>query len=127
SSAYTKPLWRPMNTLPPTAVGCDQAIDAEPGTAKAHFNFSWGTCSAVRPPCWADWNRQPVWESGFPPFHEDWVHGLINVRGLSQRFFIADAARSADPPKGLPVTNSAIARFSASLMPAALLAMDPVV
>src|SRR5215210_6983136 len=87
-SAYTYPLSLPMNSAPPTTVGCAQAAEAAPGIANAHFSFNRGTCSAVNPAVSAGWNRQPVVGSGLQPFQRGCVHGFCSASGASQRFFI---------------------------------------
>src|SRR5262245_5541921 len=68
SSEYTNPLSLPTNTRPAATVGCALA-DTPAGKPKAHFSFSRGTCSAVRPATCADWKR--VFELSLPqPFHD---------------------------------------------------------
>ena len=59
SSEYTTPVVDPMNTRPPTIVGCDRAIVTSP-RLNAHFSLSVGTFEAVRPALRASWNRELV-------------------------------------------------------------------
>ncbi len=47
-SAYTKPVSAPAYTRPPATVGCPY-IEVAFGKPKAHFSFSFGTWSALRP------------------------------------------------------------------------------
>src|SRR6476620_6323743 len=72
-------------------------------------------------------NRHCVSGSGLHPFQRGWLHGLVKANGALQRFFIDAASRGAAPPNRLPVTNSAIVRFSSSVILPAFVAIGPVV
>ena len=127
SMPYTKLLSLPMNTAPPTTVGCVQAAEAAPGNANAHLSFSCDICRPVSPPASSGWNRYDFVGSGVQPFHLGFSNGSFRVSGPLHWLLMAAAVRSAEPPKGFPVTSSAIARSRSSFKPSANVAIGPVV
>ena len=116
-----------MNSAPPTTVGAAQAAEAAPGIAKAHFTFSWGTCSAVKPAASGGWNRHRLSDRDSIHSSAAWSTDSGAPVERSQRFFIEAADRGAASPNGLPVTSSAIALFCASFIPVARDVIEPVV
>src|SRR6266545_5292176 len=100
-----------MNTTPPTITGCDHATEAASGNANAHFNFNWGTCSAVSFAWSAGTNRLFVVGSGLQPFQCGFANGLSSFIGAGHLLVMTDTSRAGVPLNCLPVASSAIARF----------------
>ncbi len=125
-SAYTMELSLPTKTDPPTTVGGPRA-DTASGKPKAHFSFSCGTCSALKPAAAVGWKRALLVGSGLQPFQRGLPSGLSRVIGAGQRLGMASALRDALSPKGRPAMNMASATSWLSLNPLALAAITPVV
>src|SRR5262245_26139782 len=93
SSAYTVPLWLPTKTRPPATVGIPRAVTAL-GKPNAHFNVSFGVCSAVNPASAAGWKRVLVF-SRLQPVHRAPVlgsNGEADVHRPADAFVAEDGA-----------------------------------
>src|SRR5471032_835558 len=110
SSEYTVPFWLPTNRRPLATVGCDHA-DVASGNPNAHFSESRGTCSAVSPASFVDWNLVLVTD-GDQPLQEGDDAGFVRRGDAVQR---PVAAPVMSEPNALPLKYSATARRSAPL------------
>ena len=120
-SEYTMPPALPTNTRPPAIVDC--AFDCRSlGNPNAHLSFRRGTSAAVRPAIAASWKRVLLVVTPHP-FH------LGPDEGSNAPFSVHIARGGGDMfgalANVLPVTNSEMARRSASERPAAIATIGP--
>src|SRR4030095_9429955 len=100
-----------MNTRPPSTAGCDLA-ELTPAKPKAHFNFSFGTVVALRPPFDCGWNRVLATPAPQPFQPASSIDACIGAGDAVQRPTIDGGAAVAN---GRPARNPATARRSASV------------
>src|SRR4030095_14323262 len=100
-----------MNTRPPSTAGCDLA-ELTPAKPKAHFNFSFGTVVALRPPFDCGWNRVLATPAPQPFQPASRIDACVRAGVGVPRPTIDGGA--AVPP-GRPARNPATARRSASV------------
>ncbi len=91
-------------------VGCDHAEVAS-GNPKAHFNDSFGTCSAVRPACCADWNLVLAADGDQPRQAGEEAESTSGGEAVQRPIF----APVMSLPSARPLRYSATARRSAPL------------
>src|SRR5579883_2257847 len=99
----------PKNTRPEATVGWE-CISAAFGTPKAHFNFRFGICAAVKPAFAEVWNRVFL-SPGLQPFHEGPAAGSVSGGLDRQGFVILLISPASSLPIGRAARNSAICRF----------------